>query len=118
MKVNFMSIKTIICIASLCLSAPLMAAPGDVTSQGYEVSLSNFTAPATVNGGVTFKECDDCNRRTVRVVSGTRYAVNGKTVRLEAFRKAILQVSDREAASLTVLHHLESDTIELIDLVY
>jgi hypothetical protein len=118
MKVNFMNIKMIICIVSLSLSAPLFAAPGDVTSQGYEISLSNFTAPATANGGVTFKECDDCNRRTVRVVSGTRYAINGKTVRLEDFRKAILQVPDREAASLTVLHHIESDTIELIDLVY
>ena len=118
MKVNFMNIKTIFCVALLSLSVPLMAAPGDVTSQGYEVSLSNFTAPATVNGGVTFKECDDSDRRMVRVASGTRYAVNGKAVRLEDFRKALLQVPDRDAASLTVLHHLESDTIELIDLVY
>ena len=118
MKVNFMKIKMIICVALLSLSAPLFAGLGKVTSQGYEVLLRNFTAPATVSGGVTFRECDDCDSRTIRVVSGTRYAINGKTVRLEDLRRAILQVPDREAASVTVLHHLESDTIELIDLVY
>lgn len=113
-----MNIKTVFSIALLGLSLSGAAAIGNVTSQGYEIMLSNFTAPATANGGVTFRECDSCDRRTVRVTSSTRYAVNGRTVRLEDFRKALTQVPDRDEAALTVLHHLESDTIELIDLVY
>ena len=113
-----MNIKTVFSIALLGLTLSGAAAMGNVTSQGYEIALGNFTAPVTTNGGATFKECADCNRRTVRVTSGTRYAVNGTTVRLEDFRRALSEVQDRDEASLTVLHHLESDTIELIDLVY
>ena len=108
-----MNIKSIISVTLLCLGLSAAAQSGEVVSQAYEVSLSNFRAPATVNGGVSFKECDSCDRRIVRVAAGTRYSVNGKAVRLEDFRRAIAQ-ADRDETWLTVLHHLESDTIEMI----
>ena len=38
-----------------------------------------------------------------------------KAVKLEDFKKAIAYVNDRDEVVLTVLHHLESDTIEMID---
>jgi hypothetical protein len=88
---------------------------GPVIAQAYEIQLSNFRAPATANGGVSFQECEECTRMSVRVTSGTLYKVNGKAVKLEDFRKAIAYVSDRDEVVLTVLHHLESDTIEMID---
>jgi len=88
---------------------------GPVISQGYEIRLSNFRAPATANGGVAFQECDECARKSVRVTSGTLYKVNGKAVRLEDFKKALAYVNNRDEVFLTVLHHLESDTIEMID---
>ena len=88
---------------------------GPVISQAYEIALSNFRAPATTNGGVAFQVCDDCERMSVRVTAGTSYKVNGKAVKLEEFKKAIAYVSDRDEVVLTVLHHLESDTIEMID---
>ena len=109
-----MKIKTLLTVTLLCL-APLAFGQYVVTSQAYEISLSNFRAPATANGGVAFQECDECNRMNVRVTDGTRYTINGKAVRLEDFKKAISQVSDRDEVALTVLHHLESDTIEMID---
>lgn len=113
-----MKISTLVSIVLLAFSLSAVAADGDVTSQAYEVQLKNFTAPATVNGGASFKECDDCDRRVVRVAAGTRYEVNGRGVRLEQFRKTLTQIQDRDEASLTVLHHLESDTIELIAVFY
>jgi len=91
-----------------------VAAQGQVVSQAYEVALSNFWAPATQNGSAAFKECDTCERKLVRVTAATRYAINGKTLQLKAFRKTIRQASNRQNAPVTVLHHLESDTIKSI----
>jgi hypothetical protein len=88
---------------------------GPVISQGYEIALSNFQAPATANGGVSFQECDECERMTVRVTADTLYKVNGRPVRLADFKKAIAVANNRDEVVLTVLHHLETDTIEMID---
>ena len=109
-----MKIRTFIAFVLLGLSA---AAYSDVVSQAYEVSLSDFRAPATENGGIAFKECSDCDRRIVRVTAATRYAINGERVRLKDFRKAVVQAADRDEKTVTVLHHLESNTIESLDLV-
>lgn len=107
---NLMKIKTLIAATLLCLS--LSAAAEDrVTSMAYEIALSEFSAPATENGGASFKPCSSCDRKIVRVTSDTRYAVNEKSVRLEDFRKAILQADDRDKTPVIVLHHLESNTI-------
>ena len=109
-----MNIKTLIGVALLCLSFAA-AAQYQVISQAYEIALSDFRAPATENGCAAFKEeCEECDYKVVRVTSGTLYVVNGKTVRLKEFRKAVSQVHDRDEVTLTVLHHLESDTIEMI----
>jgi hypothetical protein len=111
--VNLMKILTLMTVTLLCLGQ-LAFGQGQVISQAYEVSLDKFRAPATANGGVAFQECDECDRMNVRVTSGTRYTINGKAVRLEDFKKAVAQVRDRDEVTLTVLHHLESDTIEMI----
>jgi len=108
--VNFMKIKTLIATTLLCLSFHA-AAEDRVTSMAYEIALSDFGAPATANGGASFKQCSDCDRKVVRVTSSTRYSVNDKSVRLEDFRKAILQAEDRDKTPVIVLHHLESNTI-------
>ncbi len=112
--VNLMKIKTLITVTLLCFGQ-LAFSQGQVIAQGYEVALSNFRAPATANSSVAFQECDACERMSVRVTSGTRYTINAKAVKLEDFKKAIAQVRDRDEVTLTVLHHLESDTIEMID---
>jgi len=111
-----MKIKTLVTVTLLGLSMA-MSAQAQVVSQAYEVVLSDFRAPATENGGVAFKECDDCDRMSVRVTSGTRYSVNGKSVRLSEFREAISLAGDRDEKYLTVLHHLESNTVESIDVL-
>ncbi len=111
--VNLMKIKTLMTVTLLCLGQ-LAFGQGQIISQAYEISLDKFRAPATTNGGVSFQECDECNRMNVRVTAGTRYTINGKAVRLEDFKKAVSRVRDRDEVTLTVLHHLESDTVEMI----
>jgi hypothetical protein len=109
-----MNIKTIIAIAFL--SFGLTAAADDqIVSLAYEIKLSEFHAPATSNGSASFKECEDCTRHLVRVTEATRYSINGKNVRLADFKEACMLANDRDKKSLTVLHHLESDTIQSID---
>jgi hypothetical protein len=108
--VNLMKIRTLIAV-TLLLFGLSAAAQDRIVSQAYEVVLSDFRAPATENGGAGFKECRDCKHRIVRVTSGTRYSVNGQALSLKKFRQAIAQIDDHDDKSVTVLHHLESDTI-------
>ena len=100
------------------ISTQAVATFGPVISKAYEVALSDFRAPSTTNGGIAFKECEDCTLQMVRVTAGTRYSVNGKSLQLEAFREKLAAVHKREGALVTVLHHLESDTIESINVSY
>ena len=109
-----MNIKTLFAIALICFGFSA-AAEDRIISEAYEVSLSNFRAPVTPNGGITFKPCSTCAQMSVRVTPATHYSINGNTVRLEDFRKAVRQASDRDEKDVTVLHHLESDTIKSIN---
>jgi hypothetical protein len=116
-----MIIKKFIAITLLglaLLSTQAVATFGPVVSKAYEVALSDFRAPTTANGGIAFRECEDCTLQTVRVTAGTRYSVNGKSLKLAAFREMIAAVRKREDALVTVLHHLETDTIESINVSY
>lgn len=85
-----------------------------IISQAYEMSLDQFRAPASTNGGITIRPCSDCDALTIRVDANTRYVVNQKTVSLPDFRKAIFRVRDRSNTPLLVLHHLESDLVTRI----
>ena len=109
-----MHIKTLLAITLICLGFAV-AAEDRVISRAYEINLSNFRAPVTTNGGIAFKECDECDSIRVRVTPATHYVINDKTVRLEDFRKAVGQVRDRDDHLVIVLHHLESDTIESLN---
>ncbi len=104
--------KTKALFTALLLSLALPAAADFVTvAPAYEVALSDFTAPATPNGGATFKRCDDCPAQTLRVTGATRYTVNGRSMSLERFRQAIATVQNRDAVTLTVKHDLAMDVI-------
>ncbi len=109
-----MNIKTKFAIALLCLGLSVAAA-AQVISLAYEIALSDFRAPATTNGSASFKECEECERHLVRVTAATRYSVDGATVNLADFRAAVASASDRDDKVVIVLRHLESDTIQSID---
>ena len=113
---KLINVKKHLFIALLCtvFSATAMA-QGQVISQAYEILLNNFQAPVSTVSTIVFKECDDCDPMHVRVTEATRYSINGSSVRLEEFRIAVLQTGDRDSMAVTVLHHLESNTVESID---
>ena len=116
--VNLMTIRKTIAIAVFSFGLVFATHAGatglgPVISQAYEVKMENFRAPISRNAVASFKECETCESMSVRVTDNTRYTINGKTVRLEDFRKRVSEAGDR--GDVIVLHHLESDTIEQIN---
>ena len=87
------------------------ATPHEVIAEAYELTLDTFQAPATLNGSAGFKTCPECARQLVRTTLSTKYKLNGEVVKFADFRKAISRVQDRDKASVTLVHHLESDTV-------
>jgi hypothetical protein len=113
---NIPDFKKLFLLALICSAWPAVSVgEGRVVSQAYEILLNNFQAPVSASSTIVFKECDTCESKYARVSEATVYSINGKTVRLEDFRLAILQIDDRENAAVTILHHLESNTVESID---
>ena len=105
-----MNIRNILICALLMASFSAMAEFTTI-SRAYEAVLSDTRVPATPNSGIIFKECADCDMRTLRVTPDTQYLVNGKSVTLKDFRKSVFQVRERANTAITILHHLESDTV-------
>ncbi len=105
-----MKTKLLIAAALLSLALPA-AAQREVVAQAYEVALSNLRLPQSEAGTIAFKECDDCDYQTRRVTALTRYVVNGRTVSLNDFSKAVSRVVDRDNEAVTVLHHIKDNQV-------
>jgi len=105
-----MNIKTLLVAILLGLSLPV-AAEFRTVSLAHEVSLSNLRMPVSVNAGVAFRPCDDCELTTIRSTPTTLFIVNGRPVPLKEFREMVFQVRDRANNIVTVLEHLETNTL-------
>jgi hypothetical protein len=102
-------------LAALLMTLSLSAAADFTTVDlGYEVALSDMTVPVTSSGSLVFKECEDCDAKMIRMTPETRFIVNGRTVQLKDFRKRVFQVRDRSSVPVTIMHHLDSDTVTSI----
>lgn len=77
----------------------------------HEVELPYLTLPASVNGTLTFSDCDECSQLSIRATVATRYSVNGQTVSLADFRRAIAGITNRSQQIVDVFHDLESNTV-------
>ena len=105
-----MKIKVLLTLA-LCALSVSAAAQFTTVVPAYEIALANFQPPATQSGGVAFRRCDTCELQQLSVTPSTTYSLNGESVVLEEFRKALQRVGDRDAVTVIVKHHLESDTV-------
>jgi len=99
-------------LVAVLMSLSISAAAEFVTVElSYELALSDMTTPVTSSGSLVFRECGDCDSRSIRMTPNTQFIVNGRTVKLKEFRTQVFQVSDRQHVPVTVKHHLESDTV-------
>ena len=108
-----MIIRKLFLAVLVCASFPA-AAEFTTRELAIEVSLADMQVPATANGSLTFKQCGDCDYRSIPMSRDTRFVVNGKDVGLKAFRRSVLSVRDRDSETIIVMHHLESNTITTV----
>ena len=104
--------KTKLLIAAAMIGLALPAAADFTTVQlAYEVVLSEVRLPRNANGTIAFKECEDCEYKTMRVSADIRYLVDGRSVTLKQFRELTEHVADSDNAAVTILHHLEDNRV-------
>lgn len=105
-----MQIRKLLALALLGLS---LSAVADFTTiiEAYEVDIGDLRLPRNAGGTLTFKRCTSCEFETVLVNSRTRYVIDDRDVTLAEFKERLAGVR-KEA--VTVLHHLESNTITAV----
>jgi Ribonuclease G/E len=108
-----MHIRKLLALVLLGLSLTAAADFTTITA-AYEVTVSDLRLPGAAGGTLTFKECPDCEAKTVRVNSRTRYVLNDRDLELAEFKKKIGNIRRPRDETATVLHHLESNTITAI----
>lgn len=111
-----MNIRNIFLAVLLSVSLPAFAQFRTI-ERAIEVALSDLQVPASTNGSLIFRECRDCDSLMIPMTRSTRFIVNEKDVGLKEFRKMVFRVQDREAETLVVMHHLESNTITSVSVV-
>ena len=99
----------------LALAAPV-SAEYEITVRAHEVRLSALRLPTMESGSLGFKACDECGYTTRRVTSGTRWEINGRTVRLDEFRTAVATIRNRAERFVTVSHDLRADVISEVSI--
>ena len=109
-----MKIRYIATVSLLLLSFSASAEFRTIT-RAIEVSLSNLQVPAAPNGSLIFRECADCESRLIPMARNTIFQLNGKSLSLKDLREAVHNVQDREAVTIVVMHHLESNTVTAIN---
>ncbi len=109
-----MHIQRLLVLAILGLS---LAAAADfrTIAEAYEVDLSNLRLPGSEYGTLTFKQCADCETQTLRVTGTTRYLINDRDFALAEFKEQLKRDGNRKDQNVSVLHHLESNTIKAIE---
>lgn len=80
----------------------------------HEVPLTEFVVPVTQNGTLNFRECEGCTSYSARLTPSTIYIVNGNRVELAEFRTQVNAARSRENRSVTILQHLETNTVTSI----
>jgi len=108
-----MHIRKLLVLVLLGLSVAAAADFRTIT-EAYEVDLGDLRLPGSENGTLTFKQCFDCERQTLRVTGKTRYLINDRDFALAEFKKQLKRVRNRKDQNVAVLHHLESNTIEAV----
>ena len=105
--------KTALVVALLCLSS-FATAQFKTVSQAYELSFEQLQVPSSPNGTITFRSCEECEDIVLRATADTRYVYNGEALSLPDFRRMMYRIRSealRSYTAVTVLHHLETDTL-------
>lgn len=112
-------IRKALAIAALLFFQPALADYEIVTLiNAVELAPSNIVLPASVNGMVSFKPCDDeCDDdyQRARLTEATSFVVNGQRVKFEDFRKAFAAIRGDKDGYALVSYDTKAKTVTSID---
>lgn len=104
--------KLKVSIAAIFLGFALpSAAQFHTIAEAYEVRLSDLRLPRNTNGSLSYRPCEVCAYSTKRVSSDAQWVLDGRNVPFAEFRRGVMSIANSNAASVTVLHHLEQDRV-------
>ncbi len=112
-----MKFKIVITAILLMLAIPA-AADFVTTSRAYEVALADLVVPPSQHSRLMFRQCADCDSESIRLTPQTRFIVNGRDVLFDKFRLFARQATTADVVTVTILHELESDTVESVFLTF
>lgn len=105
---------TIAALLSFATLASAQGVQGVPPSTTFEISIFSVNLPVSANGRVSIRECDDCDYHSIRVTPQTVYQLNGQTVRLKDFRKAITDLRRDGDITVNVKRDDTSNTVASI----
>lgn len=110
------SIRRILAIAMLVLSGPALS--GEIIVDAVETAPGNIILPATANGMMTFQPCEaDCDEehKRVQLTAETKFSLDGRTLKFDAFRREFLTI--RRSQSAYALVRYDTKTRQLVELI-
>ena len=109
-----MTVRTILIAMTLLLCQPAFA-----LIDAVETSASDIIIPATLNGTMTFKPCaGECDRehKRARLTPDTKFALNGKAVKFEEFRREFAIIKRGDKSYALVSYDTETNTVTKIEI--
>ncbi len=109
-----MTIRKVLIAMTLLLCQPAFA-----LIDAVETSPGDIILPATVNGMMTFKPCTgECDRehKRARLTPNTKFALNGKAVKFEEFRREFATIKRSDRSYALVSYDTETNTVTKIDI--
>lgn len=98
-------------LASMMVFSSTAFADDVPITKTFEVSINSVRLPVSTSGTVSLRECDDCDYHAIRVTPNTHYKINGKNLRLPAFRKAVLDLKLRGDRTVNVMRDDATNTV-------
>lgn len=80
----------------------------------HEIDLVDFVVPVTTSGVINIRVCESCKTIKSKLTPNTLFIINKQSVGLQEFRSRLAAVRDRSNRSMTVLQHLETNTVTSI----
>jgi len=106
-----MNMIKIVTLAWMLVVAPLAYANSAPVTNTFEVSIYSVRLPVSPNGTVALRECEDCDYHSIRVTPETQYIINDKHLRLNQFRKRILELKLRGDITVNVRRDDATNTV-------
>ena len=113
-----MTVRAILIAALLMVAQPAFSQIVTAVA-AVEASPANMILPGGTDGMMTFRPCDgDCDEDYIRVrlSAGTKFMVNGKTVKFADFRREFATIKRNLESYALVTYETQTNTVTSIEI--